>query len=179
MKFILGKKIGMSQIFNQEGQLVPVTLIEAGPCKLLQKKSLETDGYRAVQLGFLTHIKEFPISGDYPEEETLNVSLFEKGDKVTVSGVSKGKGFQGGVKRWGFAGASASHGVKHNKRKIGSIGSAFPQRVIKGRRMPGRMGSERITVKGLEVVEVNPDKNMMAVKGAIPGRRGSLLEIRG
>ncbi|MGB3988360.1 MAG: 50S ribosomal protein L3 [Minisyncoccales bacterium] len=198
MKFILGKKIGMSHIFNKDGDVVPVTLVEAGPCKVIQKKTKETDGYQSVRLGLdpidksrkekksargsnFKYIKEFTIldEKDYPEKELLDVSLFEEGDKVTVSGISKGKGFQGGVKRWGFGGALASHGIKHNKRKIGSVGSAFPQRVIKGRKMPGRMGADRVTVKGLKIIKIDADKNIMAIKGAIPGARGTLLEIRG
>ncbi len=194
MKFILGKKIGMSRTFTDKGESIPVTLIEAGPCKVLRKKTEEKDGYSSIQIGLeqivkserksargsnFKHVREFRIDGDHPEGETIDASLFEKGDEVAISGVSKGKGFQGGVKRWGFAGALASHGIKHNKRKIGSIGSAYPQRVIKGRKMPGRMGSDRVTVKGLEIVEVDTEKNIIAVKGAVPGRRGTLLEIRG
>lgn len=191
MKFILGKKIGMSQVFSEKGELFPVTLIEAGPCKVLQKKTEETDGYQSVQLGLeqvkskksaknanFKYIKEFLVT-DYPESDTVDVSLFKKGDEVRVSGISKGKGFQGGVKRWGFAGALGSHGIKHNKRKIGSTGSAYPQRVIKGRKMPGRMGADRVTIKGLKIVEIDIGKNIIAVKGAVPGRRGTLLEISG
>lgn len=194
MKFILGKKIGMSRTFTEKGESIPVTLIEAGPCKVLQKKTEEKDGYQSVQLGFeqtkknkekksakdanFKYIREFLVT-DYPDSEIIDASFFEKGDKVKISGISKGKGFQGGVKRWGFAGASSSHGVKHNKRKIGSIGSAFPQRVIKGRKMPGRMGSDRITIKGLKIIDIDTEKNIIAVKGAVPGRRGTLLEIRG
>lgn len=191
MKFILGKKIGMSQVFSEKGELFPVTLIEAGPCKVLQKKTEETDGYQSVQLGLeqvkskksaknanFKYIKEFLVT-DYPESDTVDVSLFKKGDEVRVSGISKGKGFQGGVKRWGFAGALGSHGIKHNKRKIGSTGSAYPQRVIKGRKMPGRMGADRVTIKGLKIIEIDIGKNIIAVKGAVPGRRGTLLEISG
>lgn len=191
MKFILGKKIGMSQIFSEKGELFPVTLIEAGPCKVLQKKTEETDGYQSVQLGLeqvkskksaknanFRYIKEFHVT-EYPESDTVDVSIFKKGDEVKVSGISKGKGFQGGIKRWGFAGALGSHGIKHNKRKIGSTGSAYPQRVIKGRKMPGRMGANRVTIKGLKIVEIDVGKNIIAVKGAVPGRRGTLLEISG
>lgn len=191
MKFILGKKIGMSQIFSEKGELFPVTLIEAGPCKVLQKKTEETDGYQSVQLGLeqvkskksaknanFRYIKEFHVT-EYPESDTVDVSIFKKGDEVKVSGISKGKGFQGGIKRWGFAGALGSHGIKHNKRKIGSTGSAYPQRVIKGKKMPGRMGANRVTIKGLKIVEIDIGKNIIAVKGAVPGRRGTLLEISG
>ena len=188
----------MSRIFTEQGESTPVTLIEAGPCKVLQKKTEDTDGYRSVQLGLeqivkknkgkksakntnFKHIREFLLTGenDHPDSDTVDISLFEKGDKVMISGLSKGKGFQGGVKRWGFAGALGSHGIKHSKRKIGSIGSAHPQKVIKGRKMPGRMGSDRVTVKGLKIIEIDIEKNIIAVKGAVPGRRGTLLEIRG
>ena len=197
MKFILGKKIGMSRRFTEQGESIPVTLIEAGPCKVLQKKTKDTDGYRSVQLGLeqivkknkerksakdanFKYVREFLLTGesDHPGSDTVNISLFEKGDELRISGISKGKGFQGGVKRWGFAGASASHGIKHSKRKIGSIGCAHPQKVRKGRKMPGRMGSDRVTVKGLKIVEIDTEKNIIAVKGAVPGRRGALLEIR-
>lgn len=183
----------MTQVFDESGNVTPVTLVEAGPCKILQKKSTDKDGYDAVQIGFVEitkksqmkkpntgkqfkHIKEFP-GGDYNLGDDINLSIFEAGDVVTVSGESKGKGFQGGMKRWGFSGAGSSHGVKHTKRKIGSIGSAFPQRVLKGKRMPGRMGQERITVKGLKVINIDNEKNIIALKGAVPGRKGTLLEI--
>ncbi len=186
----------MSRVFSEKGESIPVTLVEAGPCKVLQKKNTEKDGYEAVQIGFeeitkkskvkksakrgnFRHIREFTVGEkEYNEGETIEASLFQEGDKIIISGISKGKGFQGGVKRWGFAGAGASHGIKHNKRKIGSVGSAFPQRVIKGRKMPGRMGTDRITVKGLEIVDIDTDKNIIYIKGAVPGKRGTLLEIR-
>jgi len=194
MKFILGKKIGMSRTFTERGESIPVTLIEAGPCKVLQKKTEDRDGYQSVQLGLeqmkknkekksakganFKYIREFLVT-DYPDGDTVEVSLFKKGDEVKISGISKGKGFQGGVKRWGFAGASSSHGIKHSKREIGSIGSSFPERVIKGKKMPGRMGSDRVTIKGLRIIEIDTEKNIIAVKGAVPGRKGTLLEIRG
>lgn len=186
----------MTQIFNERGELTPVTLVEAGPCKVLQLKTNEKDGYKAIQIGFeeivkenkkkktakdknFKFIKEFSISEEKEINlgDTINVSIFEKGDKIKVMGISKGKGFQGGVKRHGFSGANASHGVKHNQRKIGSIGSAFPQRVFKGKKMPGRMGSDRINIKGLKIVKIDSEKNIMAIKGALPGRKGTLLEI--
>ncbi len=196
MNFILGRKIEMSQVFDDNGNIVPVTLVEAGPCKVLQLKTEEKDGYNSVQIGYeeikkeskikksaknknFKHIKEFPgEEGKYSEGDIIDVSIFKEGDKVVVSGISKGKGFQGGVKRWGFAGAGNSHGVKHNKRKIGSIGSAFPQRVIKGRKMPGRMGQDRVSVKNLRIVKTDKDKNIIFIEGSVPGRRGSLLEIK-
>jgi len=190
MKFILGKKIEMSQIFDKNRKVIPVTLIEAGPCFITQIN--ET----SVQIGFekLKAKKVKKPQQDRPyrylrEQATKNsakfklgarisVSAFKEGDKVVISGISKGKGFQGGVKRHGFHGADATHGTKHEERKIGSIGSAFPQRVIKGRKMPGRMGSDRVSVKGLKIIKIDLANNIMAVKGAIPGRRGTLLEIR-
>ncbi len=200
MKFILGKKLEMTQIFNEKGEVIPVTLVEAGPCFITQIKTKEKDGYEAVQIGFekiekekkikksqrnkpYKYLKEFRkekgeeisfLTGD-----KIDVSIFQEGDKVKVSGISKGKGFQGGVKRWGFAGLPATHGTKHEERSLGSIGCAFPQRVWKGRKMPGRMGSERVTVKNLEVIRVDVKNNILAIKGAVPGRRGTLLEIRG
>lgn len=213
MKFILGKKIGMSQVFDEKGKVIPVTVIEAGPCMVTEIKNLERDGYEAVQVGYghkkkLTkplkgHLKKIKSQNpkfknkdlnfryfrefrndnlnikDYNLGDEIDVSVFEVGNKVKVSGISKGKGFQGVVKRYGFKGAPASHGTKHNLRAPGSIGSAFPEHVFKGKKMAGRMGNKRVTVKGLEVVSVDKEKKLLAVKGAVPGRRGTLLEIRG
>lgn len=194
MKFILGKKLGMSQIFDEEGRTAPITLIEAGPCFVTQIKTKEKDDYQAIQIGFeklkekkikktqkekpYRYLREF--KGDiskYKIGQEIDAAVFQKGDKVSVSGISKGKGFAGVVKRWGFAGSPATHGTKDTLRAPGSIGSRWPQRVIKGRKMPGRMGRERVTVKNLEVVKIDKEKNLIAVKGAIPGRRGTLLEI--
>lgn len=213
MKFILGKKIGMSQVFDEKGKVIPVTVIEAGPCMVTEIKNLERDGYEAVQVGYgykkrLTkpikgHLKKIKSQNpkfknkdlnfryfrefrndnlnikDYNLGDEIDVSVFEVGNKVKVSGISKGKGFQGVVKRYGFKGAPASHGTKHNLRAPGSIGSAFPEHVFKGKKMAGRMGNKRVTVKGLEVVSVDKENNLLAIKGAVPGRRGTLLEIRG
>lgn len=196
MKFILGLKLGMSQVFDEKGRVLPVTLIEAGPCEVLQIKTKEKDGYTAVQVGFkkiekkkkikktmkgkvFRYLREFKDEiKDLKKGQKIDVSIFEKGDIVKVSGITKGKGFQGVVKRWGFAGRPATHGTKHEQRTPGSTGSRFPQRVIKGKKMPGRMGGERVTVKNLKVLEINKDSNLLAVKGAMPGRRGTLLEIR-
>jgi len=197
MKFILGEKIEMSQIFNKEGRIFPMTLIECGPCYVLQKKTKEKDGYKALQIGFrkitkknkikktmkgkeFRYIREARIENEEKLKvgDKINVSIFKEGDVVKISGISKGKGFQGAVKRWGFSGMGATHGVKHEHRTLGSVGSAFPERVIKGKKMPGRMGAERVTVKNLKVVKVDLKNNLLAVKGAVPGRRGTLLEIK-
>jgi len=195
MKFILGKKIEMTQIFDKQGKVVPVTLIEAGPCQVVQLKTKDKDGYEAVQVGFIKkkqknikktekgkefmYLKEFKGNRDYKVGDKIDVGIFEEGDIVKISGISKGKGFQGAVKRWGFHGRDTTHGVKHEHRTLGSVGSAFPQRVIKGKKMPGRMGGKRVTVKNLKIVKVIKEANLLAVKGAVPGRRGTLLEIRG
>ena len=195
MKFILGKKLGMTQVFDDDGDVVPVTLVEAGPCVVTQIKTEEKDGYEAIQIGFekLDESKVKKPQGDKPfrficefkgnpedfeEGDDFNVSIFEKGDKVKVAGTSKGKGFQGVVKRHGFSGQSRTHGTKHDERKTGSIGSAYPQRVLPGRRMPGRMGSDRTTVKNLEIVKVDPEENILAIKGGLPGGKDNLLEIQ-
>ena len=199
MKFILGKKIEMSQMFDKNGKVVPVTLISAGPCVVLQKKTKEKEGYSALQIGFIKiekkskikrtmkgkefrHIREFAINNMQSAKnvgDEVGVSEFKEGDKVNVVGISKGKGFQGGVKRHGFSGRNASHGMKHEARTIGSIGQRFPQHTIKGRKMPGRMGADRVTVKNLIIAKIDAENNLIAVKGAVPGHRGTLLEIRG
>ncbi len=197
MKFILGKKLEMSQVFDSEGNVIPVTLILAGPCHVTQIKTKEKDGYDAVQFGFqeiikeknikkpqaskpFKHLKELSnIGQEFKVDQKIDVSVFEEGEKISVSGLTKGKGFQGGVKRWGFHGRNATRGAKHEERTIGSTGSRYPQRVIKGRRMPGRMGGNRKSVKSLEVVRVDKENNLLAVKGAVPGRKGTLLEIKG
>lgn len=200
MKFILGKKIGMTQVFNEQGKIVPVTLIEAGPCFVIQNRTKEKDNYEAVQIGFeemkesktkkpqkghfkktnleknFRYLREFKDKG-LKIGQQIDVSIFIPGEIVSVTGISKGKGFQGVVKRHGFSGFPASHGTKHGLRAPGSIGSAWPQRVFKGKKMAGRMGSDRIAVQGLEIVEVDTDNNLLAIKGAVPGKRGTLLEI--
>jgi len=197
MKFILGKKIGMSQIFDENGNQIPISLIEAGPCFVCQLKNKEKDGYQAVQIGFekiekpkkikktmkgkeFKYLREFKTENleDYKIGDKIDVSIFQEGEKVKISGLSKGKGFQGAVKRWGFKGKlSATHGTKHEHRTLGSVGTSFPERVIKGRKMPGRMGYERVTIKNLKIVKVDKENNLIAVKGAVPGRKGTLLEI--
>jgi large subunit ribosomal protein L3 len=195
MKAILGKKIGMTQMF-QNDKVIPVTLIEAGPCKVVDRKTAERDGYEALQVGYealpekkklksqkgkeFRYVREFPVpAGDTSlEAQDLTVSLFQEGDTVRVSGTSKGKGYTGAVKKWGIHGRSATHGMKHEERTIGSIGQSFPERVTPGKKMAGRMGSARVTLKSVKVVKIDPENNMLIVRGAIPGRPGSLLEIR-
>jgi len=198
MKYILGKKIGMSQMFDKNGKLTPVTLIVAGPCHILQKKNKEKDGYEALQIGLkkiekknkikktmkgkeYKYIKEYRIKGEDSSNigDEINVSVFQEGDTINVSGRSKGKGFQGGVKRHGFHGRNATHGVKHEQRTIGSVGQRFPQHVRKGRKMPGRMGFENITVKNLKIMKIDKESNLLIVKGAVPGTNRTLLEIKG
>ena len=203
MKFILGLKLGMSQIFDEKGNVVPVTLIEAGPCIVTQIKTKEKDGYSAIQIGFgeakkvtkaiaghlkrlgkLLFLREFRNEEPKIDDKELkrgdkiDVSIFKEGDKVKVSGLSKGKGFAGVVKRWHFKGRPATHGTKHELRTPGSVGTSFPERVIKGKKMPGRMGFERVTISNLKVVKIDPEKNLLAIKGAVPGAKGTLLEIR-
>ncbi|MDO8265239.1 MAG: 50S ribosomal protein L3 [Candidatus Parcubacteria bacterium] len=204
MKFILGQKLGMSQIFTDNGKVVPVTLIEAGPCFITQIKNKEKDGYSAVQIGFgktknatkpetghlkknnlenLRYLREFRVDEakiddkEVKEGEKIDVSLFKEGEKVRVAGVSKGKGFAGVVKRWHFKGHPQTHGTKHETRTAGSVGGRFPQRVVLGRKMAGHLGAERVTVKNLKIAKVDIENNILAVKGAVPGRKGALLEI--
>ena len=182
----------MSQVFDNKGNVRPVTWLEAGPVFVTQKKTKEKDGYVAVQVGLPARLagrqagkagfgktkKEF--RGAVMEVgEKVEASVFSEGDAVSVAGISKGKGFQGVVKRHGFHCGPRTHGQKHSEREPGSIGATWPQRVLKGMRMPGRMGGGRITVKNLKVIKIIPEKNLMAVSGAIPGHRGSLVEVRG
>ncbi len=184
--------MNMSQIFDQEGNVVPITLIKAGPCFLTQKKTKEKDGYQALQIGWeklkkekksrkkknYRYLREFKGGeSELKEGDKIEVSSFEKGDKVKIRGISKGKGFQGAVKRWGFHGLSATHGVKREHRSLGSVGATGPQRVLRGKKMPGQMGAEKKVVENLEVIEVDSEKGIIAVKGAVPGHRGTLLEI--
>ncbi|PIP23668.1 MAG: 50S ribosomal protein L3 [Candidatus Nealsonbacteria bacterium CG_4_10_14_0_2_um_filter_38_17] len=197
MKLLLGRKLKMSQIYDDNGKVVPVTLVEAGPCKILQIKTKDKDGYEAVQIGFVEKkkrikktekgkefkfIKEYKIKDEVQDARTgdqIDVNIFKEGDIVKVSGISKGKGFQGVVKKWGFHGRPTTHGTKHEVRTPGSVGMSFPERVIKGKKLAGRMGAEIATVRNLKIVKIEPDKNLLAVKGAVPGRRGTFLEIRG
>jgi len=201
-KAILGTKIGMTQIFDEEGNAIPVTVVEAGPCKVLQKKKNETDGYSAIQLGFkdmkenkvikpakgqfqkvnvnpLRFIKEFRIENvdEYEIGQEITVDIFEAGNRVDVVGTSKGKGFAGAVKRHNMARGSMGHGSKYHRRP-GSLGAMGPARVFKGRKMPGRLGGDRVTVQGLEIVKVYADRNMILIKGSIPGPRRGLVMIK-
>lgn len=196
MKFILGKKQGMSQIFDKQGNVVPVTVIEAGPCFVTQIKDEKKDKYQAVQIGYeklkdkkvtkskkkkpYRYLREVRISDDIKLKtgDKIDVSVFEEGDVVKISGISKGKGFQGVVKRHGFSGGPASHGHRHVLRTPGSIGSAFPERVMKGKKMPGHAGAERVTTTGLKIVKIDKENNLLVVKGAISGPNRGFVEIR-
>ncbi|OCL27839.1 50S ribosomal protein L3 [Orenia metallireducens] len=203
MKAILGKKIGMTQIFTENGEVVPVTVVEAGPCTVIQKKTEEVDGYNSVQLGFVDdkenkvnkplkghfdkygvnpkkYIREFRVEGAEALEtgDEVKADVFAEGEKVDVTGISKGKGFAGTVKRWNFNTGPKTHGSR-NYRRPGSIGAGSdPARVFKGKKMPGHMGHEQVTVQNLEVVKVDPEKNLLLIKGAVPGPKKGLLTIR-
>lgn len=201
MKGILGKKIGMTQVFEADGRMVPVTVIEAGPAKVIQKKEIDIDGYEALQVGFDQKKKEKnvtkPMLGHFKKAslpafrflkelrmeglnagDSITVDIFSKGEKVSIIGTSKGKGFQGVIKRHNFKGGPASHGSMF-KRAPGSIGqSASPSRVFKNRKMPGHMGSEKVTVKNIEVFDVRKDQNLILVKGAVPGANGGYVIIK-
>jgi len=200
---ILGKKVGMTRIYTELGQAVPVTVVEAGPCKILQVKTVENDGYSAIQVGFdqkkaqrvnkpiaghmkksnsegFYHIREFRVAADASYEVGQEISieeLFKVGDVVDVQGTSKGRGFQGVVKRYGFKGGRATHGSMFH-RAPGSIGcSAWPSRVIKGKKMPGRMGNETVLKKNVIVMDVRADENVVLLKGPVPGAKNGLLKI--
>lgn len=193
-KFILAKKEKMTQFFNEDGSVVPVTLISAGPIVAVQIKTKEKDGYDAIQFGFeekkkgkknkktFRYLREFSAQGEsasgWKIGDIIDVSIFEKGDKITVSGISKSKGFQGVVKRHGFHGGPRTHGQKHSEREPGSIGATGPQRVFKGTKMAGRMGGDRTTIKNLKVIKIDKENNHLLISGAVPGRKGTLLEIR-
>jgi large subunit ribosomal protein L3 len=200
---IIGRKLGMIQIFIEDGIKVPVTVIEAGPCQIIQKKSIEKEGYNAIQLGFMEkkikrvnkpllghlkkagdkayyYIKEFRVDNidKYQLGETITVDIFKPGDKVDISGISKGKGFAGVIKRWGFKGGPASHGSMFH-RAPGSIGaSSFPSRVFKGKKLPGHLGNRRVTVQNLRIIDVKKEDNIILVKGAVPGPKSGVLIIK-
>ena len=193
----------MSQIFDDQGNVYPVTVLETGKIVVTQVKSTEKDGYAAVQVGFgarsekninkaqkgawkdfgsFRHLREFRpidgVTGDYKAGDVVELGMFAEGDTVSVSAISKGKGFQGVIKRHGFHGGPRSHGQKHSERAPGSIGTAGIQKVIKGMRMGGRMGSDRVTVRNLKVVKIDAENNRIYIKGAVPGRRGTLVEVK-
>ncbi len=191
MKFILAKKLGMTTIYEKD-RAQNVTLLGAEKNIVLAIRKQEKDGYRAVQVGLVKKNKtkdkkkegflikkEFRIKKDdeFKLKQELNIGQFKKEDKVTVRAITKGKGFQGVVKRHGFAGSPASHGHRHDLRAPGSIGSAFPERVMKGKKMAGRMGGRRATIKNMEVVSVDEEKNILAIRGAVPGNNGGWVEI--
>ncbi len=203
-KFILGKKLGMTQVFTDDGLVVPVTVIEAGPVTVVQTKTNETDGYTAVKVGYedvkekalnkpergvfakhkLTpkrYLREFRVSNTEGFEigQEIKVDVFEEGDKVDVTGTSKGKGFAGAIKRHGYSRGRETHG-SHYHRGVGALsGCADPGKVFKGRKLPGHMGVERVTVQNLNVVKVDSERNLLLVNGAVPGARGGLLMIKG
>jgi len=195
MKFILGKKLGMTQIYDKEGNAIPVTVIEAGPCFVTQIKTRDKDKYEAIQIGFeklkdkkikksqkgreYKYLREFIADiNEYKIGDKIDISVFKENDKVRASGISKGKGFQGVMKRHGFKGGSASHGNPHSQRKPGSIGSSFPEKVMKGKRMAGHMGTDRISVKNLKITAIDLENNLIAISGAVPGPNNSLIEIQ-
>lgn len=201
MKQILGRKLGMTQIFNENGEIIPVTVIEAGPCVVTQVKTNKKDGYEAVQVGFedakekrvnkpqtghfkkngisvKKHLAEFKgLDGEYNPGDTIGVDSFEKVEFADISGISVGKGFAGVIKRWNFSGGPASHG-SHSHRIGGSIGSsASPARVFKGRKMAGQMGNKKVTVQNLKIVKIDAEQNLLLVEGGVPGPKGNLLRI--
>jgi large subunit ribosomal protein L3 len=202
VKGILGEKLGMTQVFTEEGRAVPVTVIMAGPCRVVQVKSPETDGYAAVQLAMgQVRRASKPLAGHYGKAgvepgchlvelrtddassyqtgQEIKADLFQPGQRVDVVGVSRGKGFAGPMKRHGFSGLASSHGTERKHRSPGSIGAAStPSRVFKGIKMAGQLGNERVTVLNLEVVESDPERNLLLVKGAVPGPVGGLLMVR-
>ena len=200
---LLGRKVGMTQFFDERGEAIPVTIIEAGPCTVTELRSTQRDGYTAVQLGFGTnkesrftrpalgqfkkrnlppsrHLREFRVESieGLAVGQSLDVSIFEKGRHVDVQGVTKGRGFAGVVKRYGFSAGHASHGPTAGKQP-GSIGaSAYPSRVVKGKRLPGHMGNVNLTIKNLEVVAIDPEQNMLMVRGAVPGPTNGLVVVK-
>ena len=200
---LIGRKLGVSQVFADSGEVIPVTVIEAGPCVVVQKKTQNKDGYNALQVGFLEReekktnrplkghfakagtkafvvLKEFtlPDVEGYQSGQEIKVDIFLAGELVDVIGTSKGKGFAGGVKRWGFRGGPATHGSMFH-RAPGSVGaSAYPSRVLKGKRLPGHLGNAQVTAKNLQVVDVRSERNLILIKGAVPGARRSIVLIK-
>ncbi len=202
-KGIIGKKIGMTQIFDEKGNVIPVTLIEAGPCVVAQKKTAEKDGYEAVQLGFMEakakhvnkpraghfakndlsakkHLKEFRFDdcAQYNVGDVITVDTFAAGEKVDVTGMTKGHGYSGVVKRWNHHKLRMTHGVGPVHRQPGSMGSIDPARIFKNHKMPGQYGNEQVTVQNLKVVKIDSERNIIAIKGAIPGAKGGIVFVR-
>ena len=197
---MLGKKVGMTQVFREDGRMVPVTVVQAGPCTITQIKTVEKDGYVAAQIGYsevkrlnkprrghlgrtglFPYLRELPVDtlDDLEVGQQINVDLFQSGEKVNVTGTSKGRGFQGVMKRHGFAGGPRTHGQSDRARAPGSIGgNTTPGRVLKGKKMAGHMGDVKVTVKNLEVVEVDSERNLLMIKGGLPGAPNSLLVVR-
>jgi large subunit ribosomal protein L3 len=204
LKGIIGKKLGMTQIFHEDGGVIPVTVIQAGPCKVVQIKTLQRDGYGALQLGYeerdekkaskaklghckkaqlpvFRYLREFPVEepDSFQIGQEINVEAFQVGDRIDVIGISKGKGFMGVVKRWGFRGGRATHGSMFH-RAPGSIGaSSYPSRVWPGQKMGGHTGNQQRTVQNLEVVDIRPRQNLLLIKGAVPGGPGGTIVVRG
>lgn len=203
-KFILGKKLGMTQVFTEDGLVIPVTVIEAGPVTVVQTKTVETDGYTAVKVGYQDvkeqrlnkpergtfskhkispkkYLREFRVDeiGNFEVGQEIKVAdVFEEGDMIDVTGVSKGKGFAGAIKRHGYSKGRATHG-SHYHRGVGALaGAADPGKVFKGRKLPGHMGAERVTVQNLNIVKVDADRNLLLIKGAVPGARGGFLMVK-
>lgn len=201
-KAIIGKKIGMTQIFDEAGKVIPVTVVEAGPCVVSQKKTVENDGYASIQIGFgdmkaqkvnkpmrghfakadvapKRTLREFRVENidAYNVGDLIKADVFEAGDKIDVTGTSKGKGWAGVVKRWNFGRLRESHGTGPNVRHGGSLGSIDPARIFKGKKMAGHLGAERVTVQNLTVVKVDAENNLIAIKGAIPGPNGGVVMI--
>ena len=202
-KAIIGRKVGMTQLFTADGKMLPITVIEAGPCPVVQKKTVEHDGYEALQVGFapireklvtkpmLGHFKKASVgahryvkeikldnAAEYEAGQVITVDMFETGDKVDVTGKSKGKGFQGVIKRWNQSRGRMTHGSRYHRR-VGSMSAcSYPGEVFKHKNLPGHMGSERITVQNLDVVRVDAERNLLLVKGAIPGAKGSLVVVK-
>lgn len=203
LKAIIGKKIGMTQLFDEKGNVVPVTVVEAGPCVISQKKTIENDGYEAIQVGFSDlkankvnkpmkghfakgdvapkkYLREFRLAdiSDKNVGDIIKADTFAEGDKVDVVGTSKGKGTAGAIKRWNFSRLRMSHGTGPNARHAGSLGAcSTPSRVFKGKKMAGHLGTERVTVQNLSVVKVDAENNIIAIKGAIPGPKGGIVTI--
>lgn len=202
MKGILGKKLGMTQLYREDGRILPVTVVQAGPCYVIQKKTVESDGYNALQIAFgdrrealankpvkghfnkaqtkpLRYLKEFTVDdvNEYQVGQEIKVDIFEAGEVVDVVGTSKGKGFAGSIKRHNFQRGPMGHGSKSHRR-VGSAGAKGPARVFKGTKRPGRMGGERVTVQNLEIVKIDPERNLLIIRGAVPGPKGSLLIVK-